>query len=921
MQSMNLFHKILILLFGVAISVHAVPPVLNYAGQVAVNGEAFDGNGLFKFALVNADGTTTYWSNDGTSVEGSEPQASVAVSVNGGLYSILLGNTAQQGMGAIDPAVFAQHTDAKLRVWFSDGVNGFQQLSPDRPFASVPYAFSAGTAQTAGSAQIANGAVNLGMLAEEVKGQINAPISLSRLSEEVVADINATIGMNRLSTEVTEKLNQEKTTNNYNAPSVGSLLAVPYGSDAPAGYSLYQRGEPKELVWEEKAPVSVARGAYDGVEVLNGKIYLIGGRNYTDNINYNTFERYSSDSDTWETIESMSTARGGVAAASFASKLYAIGGRNSSSAYHSTVEIFDPLSDNWSSGTSLPNPLAYASAVNGDDVLYIIGGSSPGDSNQLLKLDVDSEQWVALEQMPTARHNLSAVWFNDRLWAIGGKKSGTKTNVVESYDPVSNSWKTETPLLQARLNPSSWIYEGNLYTGGGLGNSTLSSIELYDPVIKQWANHGSFPENKYAADAVVLKDNVYVIAGHNGSSFSKKVFAADLNASVEGVYDLYRKDGDAPVGTPIVQSEYADGSVTGSKMADGAITTDKLNEQILKYLKPEITSQPQAQTVYADTNASISVTAEGKYLTYQWKKDGVDLAGETNATLNITDANATQHDGNYTVVVSNDFGSVGSEILNFGVSVWLPSVNGNLVLWLDSSDENTIVENGGAVSNWIDKSGHSNNAATPYVSDRPSIGNHFINGKKTIEFDGANDRLEVSTSNNLKFRYEGTFAIVAKDNAIKSESTILSKISANNNSSIQLFTMGDRIPRIQIMESLSNSGTVISSEVQSSDYFICVARFDTQNLNKVCISVNGLDDIEGTASPVTQVYQDNGVIRIGTQKTNISRRFFGGMLGEIILFDNMVSNSEKLKIDGYLAHKWGLTANLPADHPYKSNAP
>ena len=76
MRSMYLFHKILILLFGVAISVHAVPPVLNYAGQVAVNGEAFDGNGLFKFALVNADGTTTYWSNDGTSVDGSEPQAS-----------------------------------------------------------------------------------------------------------------------------------------------------------------------------------------------------------------------------------------------------------------------------------------------------------------------------------------------------------------------------------------------------------------------------------------------------------------------------------------------------------------------------------------------------------------------------------------------------------------------------------------------------------------------------------------------------------------------------------------------------------------------------------------------------------------------------------------------------------------------------
>ena len=160
MQSMKSIGQILFLMLGVVISIQAVPPVLNYAGQVAVNGEPFNGNGLFKFALVNADGNVTYWSNDGTSVDGSEPRASVAVSVNGGLYAVLLGNTAQQGMGAINPAVFAQHNDAKLRVWFSDGVNGFQQLSPDRPFASVPYAFSAGT----DIAPIADGSINKSML-------------------------------------------------------------------------------------------------------------------------------------------------------------------------------------------------------------------------------------------------------------------------------------------------------------------------------------------------------------------------------------------------------------------------------------------------------------------------------------------------------------------------------------------------------------------------------------------------------------------------------------------------------------------------------------------------------------------------------------------------------------------------------------
>jgi formylglycine-generating enzyme required for sulfatase activity len=199
---MFLFHKILILLFGVAISVQAVPPVLNYAGQVAVNGQAFDGNGLFKFALVNTDGTTTYWSNDGTSVDGSEPQASVAVSVNGGLYAVLLGNTALQGMGAIDPAVFAQHTDAKMRVWFSDGVNGFQQLSPDRPFASVPYAFSA---ETAGSAHIAPGSIVGPMLDASLLADLNASIgqgsiTRSMLEASIFDDLNASITDGSIST-------------------------------------------------------------------------------------------------------------------------------------------------------------------------------------------------------------------------------------------------------------------------------------------------------------------------------------------------------------------------------------------------------------------------------------------------------------------------------------------------------------------------------------------------------------------------------------------------------------------------------------------------------------------------------------------------------------------------------------------------
>ena len=44
------------------------------------------------------------------------------------------------------------------------------------------------------------------------------------------------------------------------------------------------------MVWEEKAPVSVARHAYDGVEVLDGKIYFVGGAN--GSARKNIAERY-----------------------------------------------------------------------------------------------------------------------------------------------------------------------------------------------------------------------------------------------------------------------------------------------------------------------------------------------------------------------------------------------------------------------------------------------------------------------------------------------------------------------------------------------------------------------------------------------------------------------------------------------------
>ena len=112
-----------------------VPQIVNYQGRVAVGAVNFNGSGAFKFALVNAAGTTTFWSNDRTSVAGSQPTAAVALTVTKGLYSVLLGDTRMSGI----PATVWTNADVRLRVWFNDGANGSRLLSPDQRLAPNGY--------------------------------------------------------------------------------------------------------------------------------------------------------------------------------------------------------------------------------------------------------------------------------------------------------------------------------------------------------------------------------------------------------------------------------------------------------------------------------------------------------------------------------------------------------------------------------------------------------------------------------------------------------------------------------------------------------------------------------------------------------------------------------------------------------------
>lgn len=75
---------------------------------------------------------------------------------------------------------------------------------------------------------------------------------------------------------------------------------------------------------------------------------------------------------------------------------------------------------------------------------------------------------------------------------------------------------------------------------------------------------------------------------------------------------------------------------------------------------PTIATAPVGQSLPTGGSATLSVAASGTApLTYQWKVNGSDIAGATSSTLTLSNVATTQA-GNYSVAVTNSYGSVTS---------------------------------------------------------------------------------------------------------------------------------------------------------------------------------------------------------------------------------------------------------------------
>jgi hypothetical protein len=102
--------------------------------------------------------------------------------------------------------------------------------------------------------------------------------------------------------------------------------------------------------------------------------------------------------------------------------------------------------------------------------------------------------------------------------------------------------------------------------------------------------------------------------------------------------------------------------------------------KIVNLLGPVIISQPQSSTNSAGSTTIFSVSAIGTApLSYQWCKDGTNIvnggtiSGTTNTSLTISNMQPA-NTGNYTVVVTNTYGSVTSSVAMLTLQLPPPTI-------------------------------------------------------------------------------------------------------------------------------------------------------------------------------------------------------------------------------------------------------
>ena len=237
---------------------------------------------------------------------------------------------------------------------------------------------------------------------------------------------------------------------------------------------------------------------------------------------------------------------------------------------------------------------------------------------------------------------------------------------------------------------------------------------------------------------------------------------------------------------------------------------------------------------------------------------------------------------------------------------WSPS-DVTTRFWINADESSSITQASGIVTRIDDLSGNGYNVTPLGSSTIQSIAGGQ-NGRSILRFDG-----DADSTNWTVIPFDSTavhkFFMVVKVTKADQNDALLN--FSGGGLAVILFQFGADFKANWYTN--SNIHMRGNSTSYTGQYIMVSSEFNLAN-NTMSNWINGTATDTGVAN--------SGLSNFGTMSLRIGKHIAYGDAdwGEIIFTENL-HPSDSDRMEGYLAHKWGLEGDLPSSHPYKTNAP
>ncbi|TGE04322.1 malectin domain-containing carbohydrate-binding protein [Hymenobacter fodinae] len=185
------------------------------------------------------------------------------------------------------------------------------------------------------------------------------------------------------------------------------------------------------------------------------------------------------------------------------------------------LQIYDVATNTWSLGPKLPSRSGGNALVRVGRKLHSFGGllddrQTGANVHYVLDLSNPNAGWTTAAPMPDARCHFATAHVGGKIYAMGGQVGHdgpfNDVNYVQVYDPATDTWTRlrDMPYIRSHSEPATFVVDGKVMLVGGRSgrpngfDNVLNNVTTYDPATDTWTEQAPLLDHLFgpAAEAI-----------------------------------------------------------------------------------------------------------------------------------------------------------------------------------------------------------------------------------------------------------------------------------------------------------------------------------------------------------------------------------------------------------------------------------